>query len=434
MDSPIAVNRHYLDHVIALSGSHGAEAIEDIYAERGIKLLAKGARIDASTRERLLQHRLRKPLEDSVRFEHTISPARIGQEAEALLDQSSLLQSLYSGRSNAEATRNLRELDLHPKLQALNTLYAESQPGKLPHAVGASLLCSGLMSRLKPGDTTSQRIVMTAGLSHDIGELYVDPAPLARLDPLEPDDWRHVAAHPVVAQRLLASMPSVATQVGETVLNHHERLDGFGYPRGLKGEQIGLHSQVLAVCEMLVGFIERSPAPLKRSHIAVSLIPGEFSRQISDLVAGICHAGSTTEAQVVQQPPLDDNLIRAARVVATPELPRQVGEWLQSDLPSAGTAALKPLFQQLLQRLTHIQRAYYSVGLDRLDPDELPDQVQAIDDRDTRLEIILVLQEIAWRLKELGREAVARVSRVAPQETPRARQLAERLIGTAPLV
>ena len=33
MDSPIAVNRHYLDHVIALSGSHGAEAIEDIYAD-----------------------------------------------------------------------------------------------------------------------------------------------------------------------------------------------------------------------------------------------------------------------------------------------------------------------------------------------------------------------------------------------------------------
>lgn len=433
MESSTAVNRHYLDHVIALSGSHGAEAIEDIFAESGIKLLAKGGRIDGSTRERLLMHRLRKPLEDSVRFEHNLSATRIGQQAEALLDQSSLLQSLYNGRSNGEATRNLRELELHPKLQTLNTLYAESQPGKLPHAVGASLLCSGLMNRLRPGDTTSQRIVMTAGLSHDIGELYMDPAPLAQLDPLEPDDWRHVAAHPVVAQRLLTSMPSVGTQVGETVLNHHERLDGFGYPRGLKGGQIGLHSQVLAVCEMLVGFIERSPAPLKRSHIAVSLIPGEFNRQISDLVAGICHAGSATEAQVVSQPQLDDNLIRAARVASTPDLPRQVGEWLQSDLPSAGTTPLRALFQQVLQRLTHIQRAYYSVGLDRLDPDKLTAQVDAIDDPDTRLEIVLVLQEIAWRLKELGREAVARVSRLAPLEAPRARLLADRLIGAAPL-
>jgi HD-GYP domain-containing protein (c-di-GMP phosphodiesterase class II) len=434
MESFSAVNRHYLDHLIALSGSHGAEAIEDIFAERGMKLLAKGARIDASTRERLLQHRLRKPLEDCVRFEHNLSRVRIGQEAEALLDQSSLLQSLYSGRSNAEATRNLRELELHPKLQALNTLYADSQPGKLPHAVGASLLCSGLMNRLKPGDTVSQRIVMTAGLSHDIGELYVDPAPLAHQDPLEPDDWRHVAAHPVVAQRLLASIPSVGAQVGETALNHHERLDGFGYPRGLKGEQIGMHSQVLAVCELLVGFIERSPAPLKRSHIAVSLIPGEFSRGIADLVAGICHAGSTTEAQFVQQPPLDAHLINAARVVSQPDLPRQVGEWLHAELPAPAVASLKPLFQQVVQRLTHIQRAYYSVGLDRLDPEELPTQLHALDDRDARLEVVLVLQEIAWRLKELGRETVARVSRLAPQETPRARLLADRLIGAMPVV
>lgn len=434
MDQYSAVNRHYLDHVIALSDSHGAEASEDIFAESGIKLLAKAARIDASTRDRLLMHRLRKPIEDCLRLAQTVTPARISHEAEALLDQSSLLQLLYTGRNHGEAMRQLRELNLHPKLQTLNTMYAESQAGKLPHAVGASLLCSGLMDKLKPGDTTSQRIVMTAGLSHDIGELYADPEHVAASDPLQPEDWRHVAAHPVIAHRLLSNIPSAGVQVGETVLNHHERLDGFGYPRGLSGDQIGLHSQVLAVSELLVGFIERSPAPLKRAHIAVSLIPGEFSRAISDLVAGVCRGGETIEAQTVFPPPLDDSLIRAAQVAGTPDLLQKISELLQGDLSGPGAATLKPLFAQIVQRLTRIQRAFYSAGLDSLTPDQLADQLAAIDDPDSQLEIVLALQEIAWRLNELGREAMARVSRLAPQESPRARQLADRLLGVSPLV
>lgn len=434
MEQSNAVNRHYLDHVIALSDSHGAEAAEDIYAENGIKLLAKAARIDASTRERLLMHRLRKPLEDSLRLERTIGPAQLGQQAEALFDQSSLLQSLYSGRGSHEPTRHLRELELHPKLQTLNTLYAESQPGKLPHAVGASLLCSGLMERLKPGDTTSQRIVMTAGLSHDIGELYLDPAHASPHDARTADDWRHVAAHPVIAQRLIGNMPSVGTQVAETVLNHHERLDGFGYPRGLAGDDIGLHSQVLAVSEMLVNFIERSPAPLKRARVAVSLIPGEFSRSISDLVAGICRSGSATEAQYVAPPTLDATLLGAARIAGAPDLLHRVSELLQADLPGATARVLKPLTLQILERLTRIQRAYCSVGLDQLRGDALAEHLAALGDPDIQLEVTLVLQEIAQRLRELGRETVARVGRLAPQEAPRARQFADALLGTAPLV
>jgi response regulator RpfG family c-di-GMP phosphodiesterase len=434
MDQFSAVNRHYLDHVIALSASHGAEASEDIFAESGIKLLAKAARIDASTRERLLMHRLRKPLEDCLRLEQTLTGAQLSREAEALLDQSSLLQLLYTGRSNGETTRDLRELSLHPKLQTLNTMYAESQPGKLPHAVGASLLCRALMDRLKPGDTTSQRIVMTAGLSHDIGELYLDPEQVGQSDPLECEDWRLIAAHPVIAHRLLGNIPMAGTQVGETVLNHHERLDGFGYPRGLSGEQISLHSQVLAVSELLVGFMEHSPAPLKRAHIAVRLIPGEFSRSITDLVAGVCRGGETIEAQTAFPPPIDESLTRAARVAGSQDLLKQVTELLQADLTGANALTLKPLFTQIQHRLTRIQRAFVSVGLDSLSPDDLNEQILSIDDPETQLEIVLALQEIAWRLKELGRETVARVTRLVPQETPRARQLADRLLGVSTLV
>ncbi|HQI66585.1 MAG TPA: hypothetical protein PLJ54_09425, partial [Rhodoglobus sp.] len=138
-----------------------------------MKLLAKGARIDASTRERLLQHRLRKPLEDCVRFEHNLSRVRIGQEAEALLDQSSLLQSLYSGRSNAEATRNLRELELHPKLQALLKKRVEmSRSGSIDWGFGellalGSVLLEGTPVRMVGQDTRRGTFVQRHAVFHD---------------------------------------------------------------------------------------------------------------------------------------------------------------------------------------------------------------------------------------------------------------------------
>lgn len=441
MDQYSAVNRHYLDHVIALSETHGAEASEDIYAESGIKLLAKAARIDASTRERLLLHRLRKPIEDCLRLEQTVSGAQISREAEALLDQSSLLQQLYTGRRNSETARNLRELNLPPKLQTLNTMYAESQPGKLPHAVGASLLCSGLMDRLKPGDTTSQRIVLTAGLSHDIGELYLDPEHVATTEPQQPDDWRQLAAHPVIAHKLLSGMPALGNLVGETVLNHHERLDGFGYPRGLTGDQVSLHSQVLAVSEMLVGFIERSPAPLKQAHIAVRLVAGEFSKPITDLVASVCRGGELLEAQAVYPPLIDDALLQAAQIAGARDLLKHANDVLlggdaggASGAPAIGNPAAKALFQQVMLRLTRIQRSFYGTGIDAVPASELAQQLANIDDPDTQLEIVLTLQEVAWRIKELARETEARVSRVAPQEIPRARRLTELLLGTHAMV
>ena len=60
------VNPHYLEHVIATGLTREVEVSEDIYAHNGMKLLAKGARVNGDTRDRLLEHKLLKPLEDCL--------------------------------------------------------------------------------------------------------------------------------------------------------------------------------------------------------------------------------------------------------------------------------------------------------------------------------------------------------------------------------
>ena len=60
------VNEHYLDKVLALSEEVGVTATEDIYDTHGNKLLAKGAQVSRRLQERLIVHRLRKPIESCI--------------------------------------------------------------------------------------------------------------------------------------------------------------------------------------------------------------------------------------------------------------------------------------------------------------------------------------------------------------------------------
>ena len=65
--------------------------------------------------------------------------------------------------------------------------------------------------------------LLTAGLFHDVGELYVDPAYLdagTRLDPLR---WKHIVAHPVSGYRVLRDMEGAGRRVADAVFQHHDQ-------------------------------------------------------------------------------------------------------------------------------------------------------------------------------------------------------------------
>src|SRR6195952_4441379 len=84
------VNPHYLDHVVKLSETSDIEASEDIVTGSGMKLLAKGAKIDARARERLLEFRVTQPPENMMRVVGGTDPAAFHPLAETLLERHGL--------------------------------------------------------------------------------------------------------------------------------------------------------------------------------------------------------------------------------------------------------------------------------------------------------------------------------------------------------
>src|SRR5262249_50358646 len=79
--------------------------------------------------------------------------------------------------------------------------------------------------------------------------LRVDPAVLARAEPLNADQRSAVEAHTRVGSELVAARLPTMAGLAEAAASHHERLDGSGYPAGLKGEQVSPAIRLLAVVD-----------------------------------------------------------------------------------------------------------------------------------------------------------------------------------------
>ena len=191
------VNPHYLEHVMHTSQQREMEASEDIVSGNGLKLLAKGARIDASVKERMLQHKLLKPLEACMKVAGGADGIDLPGTASALLDAHPLLRELFARPRTRALLGELQTALVSAPFESMLTVYADHAEHKIAHAVGTSLLAMGLLDRISGGaDEARVRQLMLAGLSHDVGELYIDPAFLRKGVHLEPPQWKHIAAHP----------------------------------------------------------------------------------------------------------------------------------------------------------------------------------------------------------------------------------------------
>jgi HD-GYP domain-containing protein (c-di-GMP phosphodiesterase class II) len=88
-----------------------------------------------------------------------------------------------------------------------------------------------------------------SGMLHDIGKIGIHEEILAKVGKLTPNEFDIMKQHPTLGLKILGGIP-LAEHILDGVLHHHERMDGKGYPFGLKGEEIGLQARIIAVCDV----------------------------------------------------------------------------------------------------------------------------------------------------------------------------------------
>lgn len=105
------------------------------------------------------------------------------------------------------------------------------------------------LARVHAAGQNVEKFVWYGALLHDIGKLYIPKAILHKPMSLTPDEWEIMRCHPIYANEMLTSKHFYRGVV-EVAFCHHEKWDGSGYPRGLKGNQIPILARIFQVVDV----------------------------------------------------------------------------------------------------------------------------------------------------------------------------------------
>jgi len=115
-----------------------------------------------------------------------------------------------------------------------------------------------LMGRFLRFDDDELLRLCHGALLHDIGKIGIPDAILHKPGPLTDDEWRVMRTHPQLGALMVADVKQLE-RAREVILNHHERFDGKGYPRGLKGDQVPLAARVFTIADAFDAMISDRP-------------------------------------------------------------------------------------------------------------------------------------------------------------------------------
>jgi HD-GYP domain-containing protein (c-di-GMP phosphodiesterase class II)/DNA-binding CsgD family transcriptional regulator len=158
----------------------------------------------------------------------------------------------------------LSDEELESALEAIADFTDLKSPWTIGHSRGvADLACAA--TKLYGLSDADAKFARGAGLVHDLGRLGVSNAIWDKRGTLTAAELERVRLHPYLTERMLASSEALAS-VGAIAVQHHERLDGSGYPRGLAGDAIAPAGRVLAAADAYHAMTE--PRPHRESRTA----------------------------------------------------------------------------------------------------------------------------------------------------------------------
>ncbi|MFA5006209.1 MAG: HD domain-containing phosphohydrolase [Candidatus Izemoplasmatales bacterium] len=130
-------------------------------------------------------------------------------------------------------------------------------PGERDHSDAVARLCrlTGTALGMSPLDVEELEL---AGALHDIGKIGIDSSLLTKPEGLLPVEREEIARHAEIGYRILDTV-EIFSGVGKAILHHHERIDGTGYPQGLKQNEIPIKARIIAVAEAFDAMIRVQP-------------------------------------------------------------------------------------------------------------------------------------------------------------------------------
>ncbi|MDD4962980.1 MAG: PAS domain-containing protein [Gallionella sp.] len=149
------------------------------------------------------------------------------------------------------------ELSLDHAVTAIAATVEMRDPYTAGHQRRVALLAAAIAKEMELPEQQVEGLRM-AGVVHDIGKIHVPAEILSNPSKLTAAEFEIIKTHPLAGYDILKGI-DFPWPVAEIVYQHHEKLDGSGYPRGLKGEEILLEARILTVADVVEAMASHRP-------------------------------------------------------------------------------------------------------------------------------------------------------------------------------
>lgn len=159
------------------------------------------------------------------------------------------MESIFVEAENAMYRHKLNESSSmrNETLKIITQVFYSKSKKEEAHNKRVGRLCGEIAKAMDMSEEAVNEII-TAGSLHDIGKIGLEEKIFEKQDPLTEVEWTEYKRHPEIGYQILKSSNEF-TQIAQYVLCHHERMDGGGYPRGIRGNDIPLQARILSLAD-----------------------------------------------------------------------------------------------------------------------------------------------------------------------------------------
>ncbi len=407
-------NPHALATILEASQTKRIIASRDIFDLQGIKLWARDLPVSESLQRKLLDRKLRQPLESCLLAEDGVTAHSLVQATSALVERDTPLAALLRPYAD-KLVREAAHVPLHSVAQLLLTAGQASRPESFDHAVQAMAL-NGALVLAHGGGTQELRLAMISGLLHDLGEMYIDPkygeADADRA--LDLQSYQQLVVHPHVGHLLIAQLTDYPAAVSRAIAEHHERLDGSGYPHGLQRDQVSPLGRLLSVTEATLAVLRSDRAQLARASVALRVVPGEFDLSWVGRIAKAAQSQPALHANLGAQE-------MQSRLTALDAALQAAQDCATTLMGAAESPALKDTLGLAQHLLARLRAGWNASGLwteHAVAPQDAA-EVEAVED------------ELHFRLRAIQRAALLRAGKLPATDMRRLNLLCDQLVAHA---
>ena len=394
-----APDTSYLQQIAQLGDLQSVTCTENILTSEGVKLLPKGARINRDVIDRLLHHKLLKPIDFTTHIEDAVDHDTLIGIGRTLMAKSSEMGHLLRLlRNEGFVEQSCQRIHLELPIQNKLTVAHKLRPELLEHSLRVSLAITLIGEELKLPEKELE-LLATAGLLHDIGELHLGVGDLPLEQNLSLEHWQQVRSHPIVGATILSQFPAYTPQVARSVQEHHERLDGSGYPKGLKAIRISRAGRLLSFTELAIGALRKYS--LRQLHTIIKTNQDALDAQPVSVFLNALHRFQDT-GHLITAEHNASNTATLFKLVS--QLIKTAEELVNNRTPEEKAASPCILDTELIRLQQSIRRAGFDLN------DVIASMQLIEDDQVSLIELEELLQETLYQIRQMLLEMQRRFS------------------------